>query len=83
MMFMMLMVSSLMCTYSLHECTFLLSIVELLHSYTTVQSHWPSGSTISFPPRRAAVCALGVHLHYWNWDLLLAILATLVTQLDS
>ncbi len=30
--------------------------MELLHSHTTTQSHWSSGSTICFPPNGAAVC---------------------------
>jgi hypothetical protein len=30
------------------------------------------GSAVCFPPRGAAVRAPGVHPHFWNWDLLLA-----------
>ncbi len=41
-------------------------------SHITTQSHWSSGSTICFPLRGAAVRALGVHPHFWNWHLLLA-----------
>jgi hypothetical protein len=33
----------------------LVHTVELLHSLTTIQSHWSSGSTICFPPREAVV----------------------------
>jgi hypothetical protein len=43
--------------------------VELLHSHTTTQSHWSSGSTICFLPRGAAVCVPRMHPHFWNWDL--------------
>ncbi len=45
--------------------------VKLLYSDTTTQSHWSSGSTVCFPPRGASVRAPRVHLHFWNWDLLL------------
>jgi hypothetical protein len=63
---------------NMHSCKN--GIVELLHSHTTKQSHWSSGSTICFPPGGGGrSLALGVHPHFWNWDLLLAILTTLVT----
>jgi hypothetical protein len=48
------------------------SIVELLNFHTTTQSHWSSRTTIYFLPGGAAIRALGVHPHFGNWDLLLA-----------
>ncbi len=36
-------------------CAPIFPIVELLHSHTTSQSYWSSGSTVCFPPRGAAV----------------------------
>jgi hypothetical protein len=39
--------------------------VELLHSHTTTQPHWSSGST-----RGAAVRVPRMHPHSWNWDIL-------------
>ncbi len=53
----------------------------ILHSHTNTQSHWSRESTVFFPPRvaavralgGAAVRALGVHPHLqWNWVLLFA-----------
>jgi hypothetical protein len=48
------------------------SIVELLNFHTTTQSHWSSRTTVCFLPRGAAIRTLGVHPHFGNWDLLLA-----------
>ncbi len=39
-------------------------LVKLLHSPTTTQSHWSSGSTTCFPPRGAAVRVPGMHPHF-------------------
>ncbi len=44
------------------------SLVELLHSHTTTQSHWSSGSTVCFPPRGAVLHVPGMHPHFWHWD---------------
>jgi hypothetical protein len=47
--------------------------MELLHSYTSTQSHWSSGSTVCFPLGGAAVRIPGMHPHLqWNQVLLLA-----------
>ncbi len=43
-----------------------------LHSLSTTLSHWSSRSTVCFLPRGAAFCTWGAHVHFWNWDLLLA-----------
>jgi hypothetical protein len=56
---------------------YIIHIVKVLHSHTTLLSHWPSGSTVGFPPRGAAFRAPGVHPHFWNWDLLIGCLATI------
>jgi hypothetical protein len=45
---------------------YIIHIVEVLHSHTTLLSHWPSGSTVCFPPRGAAFRAPGVHPHFWK-----------------
>ncbi len=47
-------------------------VEPLAISHTTTQSHLSSGSTVCFPPGGTAVCTSGVHPHFWNWDLLLA-----------
>jgi hypothetical protein len=47
--------------------------VEALQLHSKTQSYWSSVSTVSFPPREAAVRVLGMHPHrQWNRVLLLA-----------
>ncbi len=51
--------------------------VELQQSQTNTLSHWSSGSTICFSPRRVAVCVPRTHPHlHWNWGFLLAMSLT-------
>ncbi len=55
------------------------SIVELLHSSTTTQSHWSSGLTACSLPRRAAARVPGMHHTPGTEILLIVLFATLVT----
>jgi hypothetical protein len=49
------------------------SPVEAQQLHSNTQSHWSSGSTVSFLPRMATVCLPGMNPHLqWNCVLLLA-----------
>ncbi len=43
------------------KCYGIIRYVEALQLYSNTQSHWSSGSTVCFPPSRAAVRVPGMH----------------------